>query len=79
MAGYVQAAFCRELLTPLWDQCNHVRLYCQGNLGHRFISGQLQIQLGTDEFSQEAKVAVLNMPPVFSEMDDDAVSPCQFH
>jgi hypothetical protein len=71
----VQAAFSRKLLTVLRDERDHVRLYGQGNFGHRLIGGHLQIELGTDEFPQEAKIAVLNMASIFSEVDDNTVGP----
>jgi hypothetical protein len=29
-----------------------------------------------DQFPQEAKITVLNMTPIFSEVDDYAVGPC---
>jgi hypothetical protein len=75
MAGHVQASFSREFLTLLRDERNHVWLDGQGDLGHRFIGGHLQIELGADEFPQEAKIVVLNMAPIFSEVNDNAVGP----
>jgi hypothetical protein len=79
VAGHVQAAFSRKFLTVLRDERDHVRLYGQGNFGHRLIGGHLQIELGADEFPQEAKIAVLNMASIFSEVDDNTIGPGQFH
>ena len=79
VAGYVQAAFSREFLTLFRDERDHIWFYRQGNFGHRFIGGHLQIKLGANEFPQEAKIAVLNVTPIFSEVDDNTVSPGQFN
>lgn len=79
VAGHVQAAFSREFLTLFRDERDHIRFYGQGNFGHRLIGGHLQIELGANEFPQEAKIAILNMAPIFSEVDDNSVSPGQFH
>jgi hypothetical protein len=79
VACHVKAAFSRKFLTLLRDKRDHVRFYGQGNFGHGLIGGHLQIELGTDEFPQEAKVAILDMAPIFSEMDDNTVGTGQFH
>jgi hypothetical protein len=79
VASHVEAAFGREFLALFRDERDHVRLYGQGNFGHGLIGGHLQIELGANEFPQKAKIAVLNMPPVFSEVDDNAVGAGQFH
>ena len=78
VAGHVKAAFSREFLTLLRDDRDHVRFYGQGYFGHCLIGGHLQIEFGPDEFPQEAKIAVLNMTPIFSEMDDNTVGTGQF-
>jgi hypothetical protein len=76
MAGYVQASFSREFLTLFRNECDEVRLDRYGNFGHRFVGGHLQIEFGVDQFPQEAKITVLNMTPIFSEVDDYAIGPC---
>jgi hypothetical protein len=78
VAGHVEPTFSCEFLTLFRDERHHVRLYGEGNLGHRLIGGHLQIELGADEFPQEVKIAVLNMAPVLSEVDDNTVGPGQF-
>lgn len=79
VACHVKPAFSREFLPLLRDKRDHVRFYGQGNFGHGLIGGHLQIELGTDEFPQEAKIVILNMAPIFSEMDDNPVCAGQFH
>ncbi len=79
MAGYVEAALGRELQTLFRNERDHVRFDGQGDFCHGLIGGHLQIELGTDEFPQEAKVAILNMPPIFSEVDNDAIGARQFN
>jgi hypothetical protein len=79
VARDVEAALCCEFLTLFRDKSDHIRLYGQGDFGHCLVGGHLQIELGADEFPQEAKITVLNMPPVFSEVDDNAVGACQFY
>jgi hypothetical protein len=79
MAGYVEAALGRKLQTLFRNERDHVRFDGQGDFCHGLIGGHLQIELGTDEFTQEAKIAILNMPPIFSEVDNDAVGTRQFH
>src|SRR5688572_12505861 len=79
MTGHVQATFSCELLTLFRDERHHIRLYGQGNFGHRFIGGHFQIEFGADEFPQELKIAVLNMAPILPEVDDNTVSPGQFY
>jgi hypothetical protein len=79
VAGHVQAAFGREFLTLFRDERDHVRFDGQGNFGHGLIGSHLQIEFGANEFTQEAKIPVLNMPPILSEVDNNAVSTGQFH
>jgi hypothetical protein len=73
VARHVEAALSCEFLTLFRDEGDHIRFYGQGDFGHCLIGCHLQIELGADKFPQEAKIAVLNMPPIFSEVDDNAV------
>ena len=73
MSGDVEPALRREFLAFFRDKCDQIRLDCQCDLSHRLVRRHFHVELRPDQFAEQAKVAVLDVPAILPQMHDDAV------
>lgn len=73
----VQAAFGRQLGPLFGDDCRFVRLQGDGDADHFVARGHLEVQPGGDGRAEQRQVAVLDVPPVFAEVNGNAVRPAK--
>jgi hypothetical protein len=74
----IQPSLGGEFLAFFRNKSNEIRFDPQGDLNHFFRICHFQVQPGLDRLAQQFQIAVLNVPPVFAQVDDDSVGPCQF-
>jgi hypothetical protein len=75
----VETTFRGEFPSLFRDKSHKVRFDVEGNLGHLGISRHLKVKLGTGYFSKKGKISVLDVTPILTKMNDQAVCPCQLH
>jgi phosphate transport system protein len=71
---YIEAAFCRDFLSSLGDEHDHLRPKVNGDGDHLIRCRHLKIQLDVCQFGEPANIVILNVPAVFAQMNRDAVS-----
>ena len=75
MLRHVQPTFRGEFLPAFRYQGNQVGFNIQGDFGHGVFRGHFQVEVGLNGFAQNGQVTILNMPPVFPEVDDNSIRP----
>ena len=78
LGGHVEAAFGGDLLAPLRHQGDHVGANGQGDRRHFGGGRHLQVEAAAHGLAQQLDIAVLDVAPVFPQMDGDAVGAPQF-
>jgi len=73
LSDKVQPTLGRDLLSALRHQHGHLRLDLKRKGDHLPSGRHLEIELDLGMGAQASNVIILDMPPVFSEMDGDAV------
>ncbi len=77
LAGHVEPPLGRQLLAALRHERHLVGSDCQGDVDHARVDGHLQVQPDLHGLTQQAQVAVLDVPPVLAEMDGDPIGATQ--
>ena len=78
LPGHVEPALGGQLLAFFRNQGDHVRLDLQGDVDDLLGGPHLQVELGFYGLPEQPHVPVLDVPPVFAEMDDNALGSGQF-
>src|SRR4026208_773839 len=66
----IQSTFSGEFLASFWNQGHQVGFYAHGYFGHGVVGSHFKIQFGSNDFAQHEQVAILNMPAIFSQVND---------
>ena len=74
---HFQAPFGGELLPFFRHQGHQVGFHLPGDVQHLRGGGHLEVEAGLDGLAQQFQVPVLDVAPVFPQVDDDAVGPGQ--
>jgi hypothetical protein len=74
----IETAFGGEFLAFFRDQRDEVGLNGEGDLRHICVGRHFKVKLCADYFAKELKISVLDMTPIFPQMDDQAIGSCQF-
>ena len=75
LADDVEPSLGRQLLAPLGDQTAIGRPDVGSNIEHRIRGRHLEIDARDETLLHQAKIALLNVAPVLTQMDRDAVGP----
>ena len=73
MGHHIEPAFGGHLFAFLWNERDLVGLHAAGDRNHLGGNRSLEIELHLHGLPQDLKIAILNMPPVLSQMDRDAI------
>ena len=73
LADHIQTALGGQLLTAFRHQRRLIRLDVTGDVRDRVDRGHFQVQTIGDDWAQQTHVAVLDVAPVFAQVDGDAV------
>ncbi len=74
----IKPTFSGQLLTPLRDETAIGRPNAAGDGGHLRGDGHLQVHPRLQKIAQHLDIAILDMAPVFAQMQGDRVRPCLF-
>ena len=74
----IKAAFGGDLLTPFRHKGDHVGLDAQGNGHHLSRCRHFKIQARTHRLPQKLNITILDMTPVFTQVNSDAISTSKF-
>ena len=77
MFRHRKPAFGGEFLSPFRDQRDFIGPDAQRNLRGRVVRSHFQIQNGRDNIPEQSQVSFLDVSPVFTKMDDQAVRASQ--
>jgi len=77
VARDVQAAFGGDFLASLGDERGLVGPGAAGDFDDLVVAGHFQVELDGDRFAEHGQVAILDVAPVFAEVDRDAVGATQ--
>ena len=77
VADNVQPALGRDLFAPLGHERGLLRPRAAGDLDDLVLAGHLQVELDGHALAQQRQVAILDVAPVFAEMDRNAVGQCR--
>jgi hypothetical protein len=69
----IEPSFGRQLFAPLWDQRHLVWFHLESHLDNLVLRGHFQVEPHPNRLAKESKVAVLDVPSVFSKMNGDPV------
>jgi Uma2 family endonuclease len=79
LSSDVESAFGGDFFASFRNQGHVVGFDRQRNADHFIRGGHFQIQVGADGLAQNADVAVLDVPPVFAQVDGNTIGSGQFH
>lgn len=78
VAGYVKAAFGSYFSRTFRDQTHSIGPRVQGDLQHVFRRRHLQVEISRDACAQRRQIGILNVAPIASQVNGDAVRACLF-
>ena len=77
MADHVESAFGRDLLALLGNQRTLVRFEFHGDVDDLVGDGHLHVELDADSLFEHARVTIVDVPAILSQMERDAVGAAQ--
>jgi hypothetical protein len=74
----IEATFGGYFGAVLRDECHLIGQDAAGNFSHGRSDGRLKVELDLDCLFQQVEVAVLDMPPIFPQMNRDGIGTPKF-
>ncbi len=78
MIDDVETSFGGDFLSLFRDQGHLIRSHATGDFDDLFGRSQFQVQLDIDRPPQDFQIAILNMPPIFTQVNCDTIRTAEF-
>jgi hypothetical protein len=78
LAGDIEAAFGGQFLAPFRHQADILRFDLQRDADHFVGDRHFQVHLGLQQFAQDMYVGILDVAPVFAQMQGDRIGAGRF-